>query len=97
MGPDDQWTVSIYDQAIAYAALQGLARMNAAAGRDQERARWMGAASELREVEGAASLRQVEAPPAWPSARIEARGNVIAGLWPNASVRPSDQRAGISP
>ena len=32
MRPGDQWTVSIYDQAIAYAALQGLARLNAAAG-----------------------------------------------------------------
>ena len=32
----DQWTVSIYDQSIGYAALQGLARLNAAAGRDQE-------------------------------------------------------------
>ena len=48
MGPDDQWTVSIYDQAIAYGALTGLARMNAAAGRDQDRARWESAASDLR-------------------------------------------------
>jgi hypothetical protein len=48
MRPGDQWTVSIYDQAIAYAALQGLARLNAAAGRDQDRARWQGEANELR-------------------------------------------------
>jgi hypothetical protein len=48
MRPGDQWTVSIYDQAIAYAALQGLARLNAAAGRDQERARWEAEASDLR-------------------------------------------------
>lgn len=48
MQPGDQWTVSIYDQSIAYAALQGLARLNAAAGRDADRARWEGAAAELR-------------------------------------------------
>jgi hypothetical protein len=54
IAPGDQWTVSVYDQAIAYAALQGLARMNAAAGRDQDRARWMGAASELRSATNAA-------------------------------------------
>jgi hypothetical protein len=48
MRPGDQWTVSIYDQAIAYAALQGLARLNAAADRDQDRARWQGEANELR-------------------------------------------------
>jgi len=48
MRPGDQWTESIYDQAIAYAALQGLARLNAAAGRDQDSARWQGEANELR-------------------------------------------------
>jgi hypothetical protein len=48
MRPGDQWTVSIYDQAIAYAALRGLARLNAAAGRDADRARWEGEANELR-------------------------------------------------
>jgi hypothetical protein len=48
MRPSDQWTVSIYDQAIAYAALQGLARLNAAAGRDQDRVRWQDEANELR-------------------------------------------------
>lgn len=48
MRPGDQWTVSIYDQAIAYAALQGLARLNAATGRDQLRARWQGEAIEVR-------------------------------------------------
>jgi hypothetical protein len=46
--PGEQWTVSIYDQAIAYAALRGLARLNAAAGRDSDRARWEGEANELR-------------------------------------------------
>jgi hypothetical protein len=54
INPGDQWTVSIYDQAIAYAALQGLARMNAAAGRDDDRARWMGTANELRAATNAA-------------------------------------------
>ncbi|MDQ6672436.1 MAG: hypothetical protein M3069_17115 [Chloroflexota bacterium] len=48
MRPGDQWTVSIYDQAIAYAALRGLARMNAAAGREQDRARWDAEASVIR-------------------------------------------------
>ena len=48
MNPGDQWTVSIYDQSIAYAALQGLARLNAAAGRDQDRARWEREAANLR-------------------------------------------------
>jgi hypothetical protein len=48
MAPGDQWTVSIYDQAIAFGALRGLARLNAAAGRDADRARWEGEASELR-------------------------------------------------
>jgi hypothetical protein len=48
MKPGDQWTVSIYDQAIAYAALQGLARLNAAAGRDQDRARWEIEAANLK-------------------------------------------------
>src|SRR6058998_448394 len=48
MRPGDQWTVSIYDQSIAYAALRGLARLNAAAGRDGDRARWDGEAIELR-------------------------------------------------
>jgi hypothetical protein len=46
--PGDQWTLSIYDQTIAYAALQGLARLNAAAGHDSDRARWEGTAGELR-------------------------------------------------
>jgi hypothetical protein len=46
--PGDQWTTSIYDQAIGYAALRGLARLNAAAGRDGDRARWEGEAIELR-------------------------------------------------
>jgi hypothetical protein len=44
----DQWTASIYDQAIGYAALRGLARLNAAAGREQDRARWEDEAFELR-------------------------------------------------
>jgi len=48
IAPGDQWTVSIYDQSIAYAALRGLARLNAAAGRDGDRARWEGEAIELR-------------------------------------------------
>jgi hypothetical protein len=53
MRPGDQWTVSIYDQAIAYAAAQGLARLNAAAGRDPDRARFEGIASELRSTTNA--------------------------------------------
>ncbi|MGI9149268.1 MAG: hypothetical protein ACR2IK_22425 [Chloroflexota bacterium] len=48
MRPGDQWTLSIYDQAIAYAALRGLARMNAAVGRDQDRARWEAEAGVIR-------------------------------------------------
>ena len=48
MQPGDQWTVSIYDQAIAYAALRGLVHMNAAAGRDADRARWEAQAADLR-------------------------------------------------
>jgi hypothetical protein len=44
----DQWTVSIYDQAIGYAALRGLARLNGAAGRETDRARWEDEAAELR-------------------------------------------------
>jgi hypothetical protein len=48
MEPGDQWTVSIYDQAIGYAALRGLARLNAAAGQDDNTARWDGAANELQ-------------------------------------------------
>ncbi len=48
MRPGDQWTASIYDQAIGYAALQGLARLNAAAGLDQEHARWEAEARDLR-------------------------------------------------
>ncbi|MDQ3809180.1 MAG: hypothetical protein M3336_02705 [Chloroflexota bacterium] len=48
MLPGDQWTISIYDQAIAYAALRGLARLNAAVGNDGDRARWEGEAIELR-------------------------------------------------
>jgi hypothetical protein len=46
--PGDQLTVSIYDQSIAYAALRGLARMNAAAGREPDRARWDAEAANLR-------------------------------------------------
>jgi hypothetical protein len=46
--PGEQWTVSIYDQAIGYAALRGLARLNGIAGRDGDRARWEGEANELR-------------------------------------------------
>jgi hypothetical protein len=48
MQPGDQWTVSIYDQAIGYAALQGLARLNAAAGRDADRAHWAAEAANLK-------------------------------------------------
>jgi hypothetical protein len=54
MRPGDQWTASIYDQAIGYAALQGLARLNAAAGLDQERARWENEARDLRAFTNAA-------------------------------------------
>ena len=48
MGPGDEWTVSIYDQAIAYAALEGLARLNSAVGREQDRAHWESEAANLR-------------------------------------------------
>jgi hypothetical protein len=48
--PGDQWTVSIYDQSIAYAALRGLARMNAAAGRETDRMHWELEAANLREA-----------------------------------------------
>ena len=48
MAPDDQWTVSIYDQAIGYGALRGLAQLNAAAGRDQDRAHWEAEAANLK-------------------------------------------------
>ena len=54
MRPGDQWTASIYDQAIAYAALLGLARLNAVAGLDQERARWENEARDLRAFTNAA-------------------------------------------
>ena len=49
MQPGDQWTVSIYDQSIAFAALQGLARLNAAVGgHEQDHARWLADADDLR-------------------------------------------------
>jgi hypothetical protein len=48
MAPGDQWTVSIYDQAIAYAALRGLAHLNAEAGRQADADRWSLAASSLQ-------------------------------------------------
>jgi len=48
MQPGDQWTVSIYDQAIGYAALRGLARLNAAAGRDADRSHWEAEAANLK-------------------------------------------------
>jgi hypothetical protein len=54
MRPGDQWTASIYDQAIGYAALQGLARLNAAAGLDDQRARWEAEARDLRAFTNAA-------------------------------------------
>jgi hypothetical protein len=44
----DQLTVSIYDQAIAYAALRGLARLNAAVGREGDRVRFDAEAATLR-------------------------------------------------
>jgi hypothetical protein len=46
--PGDQWTASIYDQAIGYAALSGLARLNAAAGRAPDAAHWQEEADVLR-------------------------------------------------
>ena len=36
LDPGNQWTASIYDQAIAYAALGGLASLDDAAGRGQD-------------------------------------------------------------
>src|SRR5207302_664903 len=44
----DQLTVSIYDQAIGYAALRGLARLNAAVGREADRVRWEAEAATLQ-------------------------------------------------
>src|SRR5207253_1447002 len=46
--PGDQWTVSIYDQSIAYAAMLGLSRLNAVAGREADRQRWQAEAAGLR-------------------------------------------------
>jgi hypothetical protein len=46
--PGDQWTASIYDQAIGYAALRGLARLNAAADRAPDAAHWQAEADTLR-------------------------------------------------
>lgn len=46
--PDDPWTVSIYDQSIAYAALQALAGLNAAANRPDDAQHWLDAATQLR-------------------------------------------------
>jgi hypothetical protein len=54
MQPGDQWTASIYDQALGYAALEGLARLNAAAGLERERARWEAEARDLRAFTNAA-------------------------------------------
>jgi hypothetical protein len=48
MQPGDQWTVSIYDQAIAYGALKGLARLNDAASRPRDADTWEAAAAALR-------------------------------------------------
>jgi hypothetical protein len=48
IGPGDQWTVSIYDQAIGYAALLGMARLNADAGRNDDSAHWNAEADNLR-------------------------------------------------
>ncbi len=48
MQPGDQWTVSIYDQAIAYAALQALADMNDAVGHHPDAQHWRDTAQQLR-------------------------------------------------
>jgi Bacterial alpha-L-rhamnosidase 6 hairpin glycosidase domain len=48
MQPGDQWTVSIYDQAIAFAALQALASMDDAAGRQADAQRWRARAQQLQ-------------------------------------------------
>jgi hypothetical protein len=52
--PGDQWTASIYDQAIAYGALRGLARLNAAAGRAPDATHWQDEADNLRAATDAA-------------------------------------------
>ncbi|HYY89298.1 MAG TPA: hypothetical protein VFA49_10920 [Chloroflexota bacterium] len=60
LDPGDQWTASIYDQAIAYGALRGLVRLNEAAGRPQDATRWAEEADGLRLATDAA-LWQPEA------------------------------------
>jgi Tol biopolymer transport system component len=48
IAPGDQWTISIYDQAIAYRACQELAEMNRAVGDLANAERWAQRAAELR-------------------------------------------------
>ena len=48
--PGDQMTASIYDQAIAYAAMRSLARLETAAGRTVQAADWNGQATLLRQA-----------------------------------------------
>lgn len=48
MQPGDQWTASIYDQAIAYAALQALATMDDAARRPDDAQHWRDEGQVLR-------------------------------------------------
>ncbi len=48
MEPADQWTASIYDQAITYGALQALATMDDAAGRPDDAQHWRDEAGVLR-------------------------------------------------
>lgn len=54
MRPGDQWTVSIYDQAIGYAALRALSDMNWASGRFEQAVAWAQRADLLREQTDAA-------------------------------------------
>ncbi len=53
MQPGDQWTASIYDQSIAYAALLKLARMDEAVGQHEAATRWRAEAAKLRDVANA--------------------------------------------
>ncbi len=50
IGPDHVWTYSIYDQAIVFAALRGLAELNVAAGRLDTARRYLDQSRALREA-----------------------------------------------
>ncbi len=54
MQPGDQWTASIYDQSIAYAALLNLARLDDAAGHAEAASRWRSEAVRIHDATNAA-------------------------------------------